>query len=582
MRPLLLNKCIECHGPTKQEQSLRFDQRAAVLEGHIESVRLVEPGNPANSRILQVLAHREDDIQMPPAGKLPAEDLAVLEKWVQDGAIWPATSDLEGEAKRRAERWREHWAFQKPVMPDLSQVPAGTNPVDFFIHRKLAEKGLTPSPEAPIRTIVRRLSYAITGLPPQLTDYEQAAQADAAGQKAAFLSDYTDRLLNSPHYGERWARYWLDVSRYSDTKGYVFTEDREYPEAWKYREWVIKALNADMPYDEFLKRQLAADQMPGSEDGSQLAAMGFLTLGRRFLNNRPDIIDDRLDVTVRGMMGLTIGCARCHDHKFDPIPAADYYSLYGVFDSTDEPRNEPSTLRLVDRAQPVQPVVFLRGNPSNRGPEVPRRFLTSIAGADAPAFTKGSGRLELAEAIASRDNPFTTRVAVNRVWMHLFGRGLVDSPSDFGVRTDPPTHPELMDYLAISFVDNQWSQRKLIRQIVTSATFQQSSDRRPDCEMADPENRLLARMNRSRLDFESHRDSILAVAGTLDRTIGGTSVDVTQPEAPPRRTVYARIDRQNLPGSSGHSTSQTPIPMPPRDSRQRSHNRLCSSSTTRL
>ncbi|MBL8816124.1 MAG: PSD1 domain-containing protein [Planctomyces sp.] len=548
VRPLLLNKCIECHGPTKQEQGVRFDQRAAVLEGKVESGRIVNPESPSESRLLQVIAWHDDDTQMPPAAKLPEADRAILEQWVRDGAIWPANSDLEGEARRRAERWREHWAFQKPKMPDMSQLPGAVHPVDYFIHAKLTEKGLTPSPEASTRTIIRRLSYAITGLPPQSQDFADGAAADQAGRHNEWLNEYTDRLLSSPHFGERWGRYWLDVSRFADTKGYVFTEDREYPEAWKYREWVIRSLNSDMPYDEFLKRQLAADQMPGAEDGTQLAAMGYLTLGRRFLNNRHDIIDDRLDVTIRGMMGLTIGCARCHDHKFDPIPAADYYSLYGVFDSSDEPRNEPSTLRLVDRAEPVQPVIFLRGNPANRGPEVPRRFLTSVAGTEAPAFSKGSGRLELANSIASADNPFTTRVAVNRIWMHLIGRGLVDSPSDFGVRTDPPTHPELMDYLATTFVQNNWSQKNLIRLIVTSATFRQSSDRRPDCELTDPENRLLARMNRHRLDFEALRDSILAVSGTLDRSIGGASVDITSVDAAPRRTIYARIDRQNLPG----------------------------------
>ncbi|MEZ6127043.1 MAG: DUF1549 and DUF1553 domain-containing protein, partial [Planctomycetaceae bacterium] len=408
-----------------------------------------------------------------------------------------------------------------------------------------SEKQLHPSPGADIRTLVRRLSYALTGLPPALGDYDAAEKA--AGDKKAWINQYTDQLLASPHYGERWARYWMDIARYSDTRGYVFTADREYPEAWKFREWVIRSLNADMPYDEFLKRQIAADQMPGSDDGNQLAAMGYLTLGRRFLNNKHDIIDDRIDVTIRGMQGLTIGCARCHDHKFDPIPAADYYSLYGVFDSSDEPGNEPSTLRLVDREKPVEPVIFLRGQPGNRGDRVPRRFLSALAG-DAPSFSVGSGRMELAEAIASTDNPLTARVAVNRIWMHLFGRGLVDSPSDFGVRTDPPSHPELLDYLSVQFMQNNWSNKSIIRQIVTSETFLRSSDPRPDALSVDPENRLLCRMNRRRLDFEAHRDSMLMVAGRLDETIGGTSVDITAADVPPRRTVYARIDRQNLPG----------------------------------
>ena len=413
---------------------------------------------------------------------------------------------------------------------------------------RLAAKNLTLSPDASPRVIVRRLSYALVGLPPELSELAEVDAAAKSGSLTAWKTAYIDRLLASPHFGERWGRYWLDISRYADTKGYVFTEDREYPDAWRFREWVIKALNDDMPYDEFLKRQLSADRMPGSDDPAQLAAMGYLTLGRRFLNNPHDIIDDRIDVVTRGMLGLTATCARCHDHKFDPIPTADYYSLYGVFASSDEPKNEPSTLRLVDRANPVEPVIFQRGSPGNRGDAVPRRFLTALSAPDAPAFSDGSGRLELANSIASRSNPLTGRVAVNRVWMHLFDRGLVDSPSDFGVRTDPPTNPELLDYLTMSFMDHQWSVKSLIRQIVMSETWQQSSDRRVDAETVDPENRLFARMNRTRLDFEGQRDAVLAVAGRLDPAIGGKSVDVTTDTGTGRRTIYARIDRQNFPG----------------------------------
>ncbi|MCA9061429.1 MAG: DUF1553 domain-containing protein, partial [Planctomycetaceae bacterium] len=360
-------------------------------------------------------------------------------------------------------------------------------------------------------------------------------------------TEYIERLLAAPQFGERWARYWLDVSRYSDTRGYVFTAEREYKDAWRYREWVIRSLNEDLPYDQFLRMQLAADRLTPDNDPATLAAMGFLTLGRRFLNNPHDIIDDRIDVTMRGMQGLTVGCARCHDHKYDPVSMADYYGLYGVFASSDEPGNDPSPLRLVDRDAPVTPVIFLRGSPGNRGDQVPRRFLRALS-PDAPDFSDGSGRLELANAIASSSNPLTGRVAVNRIWMHLFGRGLVDTPSDFGVRTDRPMIPGLMDYLTVRFVESGWSRKDLIRQIVSSRTYQQSSARRVDAERVDPENRLLARMNRSRLDFEAHRDSVLAVADRLEMTVGGTSVDITNPGATPRRTIYAYIDRQNLPG----------------------------------
>ncbi len=548
IRPLLLDKCIECHGPTKQENGVRLDRRKDVLEGKAGEIPLINTTAPHESRLLKVLQHAEDDTQMPPSGKLGDEQIQFVQQWIVGGAVWPESSDLEGEAKRRAERWREHWAFQPPIMPDLSNVSNGESPIDFFVKAKLATRNLNLSPVASPRVLTRRLSFALVGLPPESSDIAAAEASATGGTFAAWKAEYIEKLLASPHFGERWGRYWLDISRYADTKGYVFQEDREYPDAWRFREWVIKSLNSDMPYDEFLKRQLSADRMPGSDDPAQLAAMGYLTLGRRFLNNSHDIIDDRIDVVTRGMLGLTATCARCHDHKFDPIPTADYYSLYGIFASSDEPKNEPSALRLVDREKPVEPVIFQRGSPGNRGEQVPRRFLTAISAPDAAPFSDGSGRLELANAIANRNNPLTGRVAVNRVWLHLFDRGLVDSPSDFGVRTEPPTNPELLDYLTVSFMDNQWSMKSLIRQIVSSETWQQKSDHRLDADAVDPENRLFARMNRTRLDFEAQRDAVLAVSNRIDQTIGGPSIDITKEIQSGRRTIYARIDRQNFPG----------------------------------
>ncbi|MBC7965055.1 MAG: DUF1549 domain-containing protein, partial [Fuerstia sp.] len=320
IRPLLIEKCIECHGPTKQENEIRFDRRADVLEGKAGEVPLINLATPDESRMLKVLHYTDGDTQMPPSGKLDDEHVAYVREWITHGAVWPESADLEGEAKRRAERWREHWAFIPPVMPDLSAVPENENPIDHFVKVRLAAKNLTLSPPASPKVLVRRLSYALLGLPPELSDIAAADAANANGTLATWKTEFIDRLLTSPHFGERWGRYWLDISRYADTKGYLFQEDREYPDAWRFREWVIKALNDDMPYDEFLKRQLSADRMPGSDDPAQLAAMGYLTLGRRFLNNPHDIIDDRIDVVTRGMLGLTATCARCHDHKFDPIP----------------------------------------------------------------------------------------------------------------------------------------------------------------------------------------------------------------------------------------------------------------------
>jgi hypothetical protein len=341
---------------------------------------------------------------------------------------------------------------------------------------------------------------------------------------------------------------WLDVARFADTKGYVFTADRNYAEAYLFRNWVIRSFNHDRPYDEFVRYQLAADQFrPDSPD--DLAAMGFLTLGRRFLNNKHDIIDDRIDVTTRGLMGLTVTCARCHDHKFDPIPMEDYYSLYGVFDSSREPGDAPATLRLIDKETPTTPVVFLRGQPNQEGPEVPRRFLRVLAGPDRQPFQHGSGRREMAESIASAQNPLTARVFVNRVWGRLLGTFLIDTPSDFGVRTTRPPLADVLDELTVDFQRHDWSLKWLVREIVTSATYRQTSASQEDGERLDPTNQWYWRMNRRRLDFESLRDAILAVSDQLDASmIGGPSVDITTAELNGRRSLYAHIDRQNFPG----------------------------------
>ncbi len=358
-----------------------------------------------------------------------------------------------------------------------------------------------------------------------------------------------DRLLSSPAYGERWGRYWLDCARYADSKGYlVGGMDRNYPNAYKYRDWVVRALNDDLPYDLFLERQIAADRLPSAEDRSTLAALGFLTVGRRFNGNTHDIIDDRLDALCRTTMGLTISCARCHDHKFDPIGIKDYYSLYGVFASTIEPEEADGLMTMADGPNPHNERVFIRGSAHNRGDEAPRQFLPCIAGDRLKPFTDGSGRLELARSITSRDNPLTARVMVNRVWLHFFGAGLVRTPSDFGLRSEAPTHPELLDYLARRFMDQGWSLKKLHRQIVLSSTYRQSSHETEEMRRGDPDNLLLGRMNRRRLDFEATRDSLLAVAGGLDPTLGGPAIDLFKQPFTRRRTIYGLIERQNLPG----------------------------------
>ncbi|MGB8169300.1 MAG: PSD1 and planctomycete cytochrome C domain-containing protein [Chthoniobacteraceae bacterium] len=635
IRPVLAEQCYKCHGPEKQKGDVRLDSRAALLKP-AEDGPIATPGKPEESELIKSIRHSGDS-KMPAKGeKLPEDQIAALEEWVKMGMPWPE-SDKPPTPGASTEKTKSHWSWQPVQNPALPAVKDekkwARGEIDQFILAKLEEKKIAPSPIAAKRTLIRRATYDLTGLPPSAEEIE-AFEKDNSPEAYPKL---IDRLLASPRYGERWGRYWLDVARYSDTKGYLAGgEERRYPFSYTYRDWVIQALNRDLPYDQFIIQQIAGDQLATEADNSPMAAQGFLTLGRRFLNSQPDIIDDRIDVVCRGLMGLSVGCARCHDHKFDPIPTKDYYALYGVFASSMErPSNEqpvltgardeksdaeyrkqlaeregeaakfveekenlfawrmlmtigspallpkqpripllldragrealtkvrnkiddlnagplapPRAMALFDSPQPVNPHVFVRGNPARPGEQVPRRFLTVLSGGDPKPFAKGSGRLELAQSIASKSNPLTARVMVNRVWNLHFGRGLVRTPGDFGTKGEPPTHPELLDWLASRFMAENWSLKKLHRTIMVSATYQQTSDDRPDAAQADPDNRLVWKMNRRRLDFESMRDSLLACAGQLDLQMGGRGVELAAPPYATRRAVYGYIDRQNLPG----------------------------------
>ncbi len=402
---------------------------------------------------------------------------------------------------------------------------------------------LPPNPEANRRTLIRRLSVDLTGLPPtyeEILAFEQDNRPDA-------YEKCVERLLDQPHFGERFARYWMDIVRYADNKGYVFQEDREYPHAYRYRDWLIKAFNSDMGYDRFLQLQLAADRLDPENKEGHLDAMGMMTLGRRFLNNPNDIADDRIDVMTRGFMAMTVGCARCHDHKFDPIKMADYYSLHGVLVNSKEPGGDPSPLRMVDKEDPKPSYIFLRGQPGNRGDTIERKFVSFLSKEPVPLNT-GSGRIDVANAIASQQNPLTARVYVNRVWDWIMGAPFVDSTSDFGLRCESPLQQDLLDHLAIEFVREGWSTKKLIQRIVTSATYRQTSEQRSDGLAKDPENRLWWKANRGRMELESYLDAMLVTTGEMDRSIGGASVKIHEAPYPKRRTMYAYIDRQNLPG----------------------------------
>ena len=323
IRPVLVEKCLSCHSKEKSKGGLRLDSRAEMLKGGDSGAAAV-PGKPKDSFLIEAVK-QAGDLKMPPSGKLTDREIAALEEWIARGAPWPANSVLASPDKIAAAA-AKHWAFQ-PV-----KRPAGRNSIDEFVLAKLSDNGLSLSAMADKRTLIRRATFDLHGLPPTPEEIAAFLKDDSPDAYPKLI----DRLLASPRYGERWARHWLDVARYADNKGYVFFENKEYPWAWTYRDYVIDAFNSDLPFDRFILEQLAADQLE-LKSSKSLAALGFLTVGGHFMNNTHDIIDDRIDVVTRGFLGLTVTCARCHDHKFDPVPAADYYSLYGVFRSSTEP-----------------------------------------------------------------------------------------------------------------------------------------------------------------------------------------------------------------------------------------------------
>ncbi len=795
VRPLLIQHCYKCHGELKEPKGgLTLTSREAVLKGG-ESGPAAVAGKSKESLLIAAVNH--EGLEMPPEGnKLNAAEIAKLTRWVERGLPWPKTDPAALEHARRAASAAQiaavrqsFWSFQpvrNPPLPAVKNVSWPQTPIDRFVLAEMEHRGLSPSPPADKRTLLRRLTFDLIGLPPtpeELDDFQGDNSPEA-------LARVVDRLLSSPRYGERWGRHWLDVARYADTKGYVLFQDANFPWSYTYRDYVVRALNEDLPYDRFVVEQLAADRLPLGADKRALTALGFLTLGSGFMNNQQDVIDDRIDVITRGLLGLTVTCARCHDHKFDPIPTEDYYSLYGVLASAVEPtvpplfeeppqtdayaafakeladrerklaeymdqkfnelvqqargrvgeyllaahalRDQPPTddfmlladgndlnptmiiryqvflarsarghdpvlaiwhalaaiaperfesqaaavveqliasqtaekpiNRLVagaflgkplkemadaarvygevltgadniwraerERAQaasqplpaalveadlealrqllygphapasvarndfnelallpdrpaqeirnkllkaveewrasgpaappramvlqdlptPIKPRVFVRGNPNSLGDEVPRQFLRVLCQGQPAPFEHGSGRLELARAIVDRNNPLTARVLVNRAWLVHFGSALVATPSDFGLRSQGPTHPALLDYLAWTFMERGWSLKQLHREIVLSAVYQQASDDRAECRRIDPENTWLWKMNRRRLDFEAARDALLAVAGRLENSLGGPPVKNTVEPSATRRSIYAYIDRLNLPG----------------------------------
>ncbi|HUF61786.1 MAG TPA: DUF1549 and DUF1553 domain-containing protein [Verrucomicrobiales bacterium] len=460
---------------------------------------------------------------------------------------------------------REFWAFQSPreTPPPSSHNREGAgNLVDAFIQAALQAADLPRAPEASPYTLIRRATYDLTGLPPSATEVE------------AFLSDsrpdawerLVDRLLASPEFGERLASMWLNAARYAEDQAHQVGNDTKffYPNAWRYRSWVIAAFNRDLPYDRFIRSQLAADLLPNEiEKEEHLPALGFLGLGPQYYNRgRLEVMaeewEDRVDTVTRSFLALTVACARCHDHKYDPLSTEDYHALAGVFASTNmlsglhpAPQGEPSEeeakqlrLHIVEEGKIQDLPVFLRGDVERKGSPVARRFLRVLSPGEPRPFTQGSGRLELAEAIADPKNPLTARVMVNRLWHIAFGAPLVATPSNFGALGERPSHPELLDQLALRFIRADWSIKDLLRTMMLSEVYRQSADGTPETLAADPSNRLWSRMPRRRMTVEMWRDSLLAISGELSRE-DGPSMELSDPNNL-RRTIHGRVSRLEL------------------------------------
>ncbi len=549
IRPILISRCYECHSADSQsaEGELRLDSQPAMVRGGTRGNTIELKDGFEKSIFWQAITYDNSELQMPPTGKLPAEEIELLKQWLTDGAYDPRTMDTGATPTTETIDASQHWAYKRPM---ISPVQRDANDqwsrdvVDELVFSKLKSKNLAPNDEADDRTLVRRLYYDLTGLPPSFDEIE----AYVASTSANRYEELVDRLIASPAFGERMARRWMDVVRYADTKGYVFQEEQRYKWAYQYRDWLINAFNSDMRFDEFVKYQIAADRLdPGNENGNQ-AAMGMITLGRRFLNNPNDIADDRIDVVTRGTMAISVICARCHDHKYDPIDMADYYSLHSAFVNSHEPNAESAPLALVDKDQVNPAFIMKRGNPHQRGDQIDKRFVKFISLSKDYPLNQGSGRLDLAEAIVDPLNPLTARTIVNRMWTWLTNTPIVSTPSDFGVRCPPPLHQDVLDRLACDFQNEGWSIKSLARRIVLTSTYRLSSQDNNEKYSIDPTNDYWWRANRRRSDFESLRDAMLTTTQHQDLSIGGDSVRIFNKPYPGRRTIYAYIDRLDLPG----------------------------------
>ena len=553
IRPLLLAKCYRCHGPRKQESDLRLDVRS-------EEPTIVR-GKSGESELIHRVASTEEEERMPPEGAaLSKAEISLLRRWIDQGA--------EGQPEVPAGA-AEHWAFRSVVRPDIPAVENKEwpcNSIDYFVLAKLERDDIEPSPVASRETIIRRLSLDLLGLPPAWNDVVEFVE----DRRPDAYERLVDRLLASAHYGERWARHWLDVARYADSTGYESDQPRE---IWRYRDWVIDAFNADKPFDDFVIEQIAGDLLPEATVEQRIAT-GFHCNAMHDPGVRWESVLDRVNTTGSVFLGLTLGCGQCHDHKTDPLTQKEYYQFYAFFNeavihpldlsspeqtaertlvqaeisklekqqqllaesqSSDGQQNQELAKSIADLTEKLpkmptslvmklapQPThLFVRGDHTQPGdlvkPGVPA-FLPALREVETPS------RLDLAHWLVDAKNPLTARVTVNRFWQRFFGRGLVKTETDFGLQTPSPTHLDLLDWLASEFVEHKWSIKELHRQIVTSATYRQSSDNRDDLVSVDPENRLLARQRRMRLEAEIIRDVSLSISGLLSPRMGGPSV----------------------------------------------------------
>lgn len=622
IRPILVTHCSECHSreSKKRQGGLLLDSRDGWMRGG-DSGAVIVPGDPDKSLLILAVRQTDKDLRMPPKLKLTDTQIADLETWVKNGAVDPrkTIADQAEELTARSkygmslEEGRKFWSFQPvqdPAVPKVRDNAWPKNAVDNFVLARIEAAGVIPAPAADARTLLRRVTFDLTGLPPTPVEMD-AFLADTSPQA---FEKVVDRLLDSPRYGERWGRHWLDVVRYADTSGNA--SDYPVPQAHRYRDWVIRAFNKNMPYDQFLREQIAGDLLPSGTDSERferITATGYLAIARRFGGSRMGehhlTLEDTIDNLGRAFLGSSISCARCHDHKFDPFTMSDYYGLYGIFESTrypfpgaeadkkpadfvplmtqaeidsllvphreklaavdaeiktleaadadakklpDGPEKKPAVdaaakalaearkkrttvvaeapaindAYAVADGKPANTKLQLRGDPKRLGEEVPRHFPAILGGNELPKDAATSGRLQLAEWITDPKNPLTARVMVNRIWQFHFGRGIVQTPNDFGTRGQAPTHPELLDFLASRFVESGWSMKAMHKLILLSQSWQLASSA-DHAVMAknsqlDPNNELFWKFNRHRLDAESIRDTLLFVGGDLDETPAGT------------------------------------------------------------